>query len=95
MANGETTQHLRQQMQDWRHDIHRHPELAFEERRTADIVAGLLADWGIEVHREIGKTGVVGVLKRGESSRAIGLRARKYSMTGTNTMLNAIRPRWR
>lgn len=62
-------------MQDWRHDIHRHPELAFEENRTAGIVADLLTEWGIEVHREVGKTGVVGVLKKGNGSRAIGLRA--------------------
>ncbi len=74
-TNGELTQHLGQLMQDWRHDIHRHPELAFEENRTAGIVAGLLADWGIEVHRDIGATGVVGVLQKGSGSRAIGLRA--------------------
>ena len=73
--NAGHTQHLEQQMQDWRHDIHRHPELAFEENRTAGIVAGLLTEWGIEVHREVGKTGVVGVLKKGSGSRAIGLRA--------------------
>ena len=64
----------------WRHDIHRHPELAFEEQRTADFVAAKLADWGIEVHRGLAKTGVVGVLKGqggngGENGRAIGLRA--------------------
>jgi hippurate hydrolase len=62
-------------MQDWRHDIHRHPELAFEENRTARIVAELLAAWDIEVYRDIGKTGVVGVLKKGTGRRAIGLRA--------------------
>ena len=62
-------------MRAWRHDIHRHPELAFEETRTADKVAGLLQQFGIEVHRGIGNTGVVGVLRRGGSERAIGLRA--------------------
>ncbi len=62
-------------MQDWRHDIHRHPELAFEENRTAGIVAELLAEWGIEVHRDIGATGVVGLLQRGSGRRRIGLRA--------------------
>jgi len=69
------TEKHRQSMQDWRHDIHRHPELAFEERRTADKVSALLRDFGLEVHAAIGKTGVVGVLRRGESGRAIGLRA--------------------
>lgn len=58
-----------------RRDIHAHPELAFEEHRTADLVANRLAGWGIDVHRGLGKTGVVGTLKRGTSSRAIGLRA--------------------
>ena len=58
-----------------RRDIHAHPELGFEEHRTADLVAELLAAWGIEVHRGIGGTGVVGVLRNGNSQRAIGLRA--------------------
>lgn len=58
-----------------RHDIHAHPELKFEENRTADIVAAKLAEWGISVHRGLGKTGVVGTIKSGTSSRAIGLRA--------------------
>jgi amidohydrolase len=59
----------------WRRDIHAHPELGFEERRTADLVAGKLAEFGIEVHRGIGKTGVVGRLRVGNSPRTIGLRA--------------------
>ena len=46
-----------------RHDLHRHPELGLEEHRTAGIVAGLLESWGIEVHRGVGRTGVVGVLR--------------------------------
>ncbi len=62
-------------MQAWRHDIHRHPELAFEEQRTANKVAGLLTGFGLEVHRSVGHTGVVAVLKKGDSERAIGLRA--------------------
>ena len=66
---------LHETMQTWRHDIHRHPELAFEEQRTADKVADLLTEFGLEVHRAIGTTGVVGVLKKGSSKRAIGLRA--------------------
>ena len=58
-----------------RRDIHAHPELCFEEKRTADLVAAKLTEWGIEVHRGMGTTGVVGVLKSGTSDRAIGLRA--------------------
>ncbi|MBS3963182.1 MAG: amidohydrolase [Methylomonas sp.] len=58
-----------------RHDIHAHPELAFEEFRTADRVASELADLGIAVHRGLAGTGVVGVLQAGRSLRAIGLRA--------------------
>src|SRR5271154_5987231 len=46
-----------------RHDIHAHPELGFEEVRTSGLVAEKLISWGIEAHRGIGKTGVVGVLK--------------------------------
>ncbi|KAB7539459.1 amidohydrolase, partial [Verminephrobacter sp. Larva24] len=60
-----------------RQDIHRHPELAFEERRTAGIVAAYLRSLGIEVHTEVGRTGVVGVIpgKTNRSQRSIGLRA--------------------
>ena len=64
-----------QEMTHWRRDIHAHPELGFEETRTAEIVAGKLAGFGIEVHRGIGKTGVVGVLRAGTSERSVGLRA--------------------
>ena len=66
---------LQDTMRTWRHDIHRHPELAFEEQRTADKVAELLTGFGLEVHRDIGKTGVVGVLRRGDGDRTLGLRA--------------------
>ncbi|ANI16387.1 amidohydrolase [Pseudomonas citronellolis] len=58
-----------------RQDIHAHPELGFEERRTADLVADLLGQWGYEVHRGVGRTGVVGVLRNGDSPRRLGLRA--------------------
>jgi hippurate hydrolase len=58
-----------------RRDIHAHPELCFEENRTSDVVAKALTDWGIPVHRGLGKTGVVGIIKNGTSSRAVGLRA--------------------
>ncbi|CAN1565389.1 AbgB Metal-dependent amidase/aminoacylase/carboxypeptidase [Burkholderiaceae bacterium] len=58
-----------------RRDIHRHPELAFEEHRTSDLVAAKLESWGYTVHRGLGVTGVVGTLKRGTSTRSLGLRA--------------------
>ncbi|WP_458757539.1 M20 aminoacylase family protein [Afipia sp. TerB] len=59
-----------------RRDLHAHPEIGFEEHRTSGIVADYLQTWGIEVHRGIGSTGVVGVLKgNGSGSRRIGLRA--------------------
>ena len=58
-----------------RRDLHANPELGLEEHRTAEIVAAKLKEWGIEVHRGIGKTGVVGVLKRGAGGKSIGLRA--------------------
>ena len=59
----------------WRRDIHAHPELGFEESRTAAIVAEKLREFGCEVHAGIGRTGVVGVLRAGSGSRKIGLRA--------------------
>ncbi len=62
-------------LKDWRHDIHAHPELGFEEQRTSDFVAQKLAEFGVEVFRGIGKTGVVGRLRAGNSQRSIGLRA--------------------
>ncbi len=58
-----------------RRDIHAHPELGLEEHRTAELVAAKLEEWGIEVHRGVGRTGVVGVLRSGSGNRAIGLRA--------------------
>ena len=58
-----------------RRDLHAHPELCFAEERTASRVAGLLERWGIPVTRGIGRTGVVGVIRRGQGQRAIGLRA--------------------
>jgi hippurate hydrolase len=63
------------EMTAWRRDIHAHPETAFEETRTAQLVAEKLASFGIEVHRGLAKTGVVGTLRAGASARAIGLRA--------------------
>ena len=62
-------------MQEWRRDIHQHPELAFNENRTAEMVAQNLESFGAEVFTGIGKTGVVGKLTNGNSDNAIGLRA--------------------
>ena len=59
----------------WRRDIHAHPEIAFDEHRTAKIVAEKLESFGIEVETGIAGTGVVGTLKKGRGNRAIGLRA--------------------
>lgn len=58
-----------------RHDIHAHPELGMEEHRTSELVARKLEEWGIEVHRGVGGTGVVGVLRSGNGLTSVGLRA--------------------
>jgi len=72
-------EHIRsfhKELTDIRHDIHAHPELGFKEQRTSDLVAARLESWGIEVHRGLGGTGVVGVLKgNGTGGKRIGLRA--------------------
>jgi hippurate hydrolase len=74
-----------------RRDIHAHPELCFQEERTADVIAKALTDWGIPIHRGLGKTGVVGIVKNGTSSRAVGLRADidALPMTEHNTFAHA------
>ena len=74
-----------------RRDIHAHPELCFQENRTADVIAKALTDWGIPVHRGLGKTGVVGIVKNGSSDRAVGLRADidALPMTEHNTFAHA------
>jgi amidohydrolase len=59
----------------WRRDIHAHPEMGFQEHRTAAFVAAELKKFGIEVHEGVGRTGVVGVLRSGKSGRTVGLRA--------------------
>jgi hippurate hydrolase len=65
------------ELQALRRDLHSHPELAFTETRTSSLVAEKLESWGIEVHRGLAKTGVVGVIqgKRNTSEKAVGLRA--------------------
>ncbi len=77
-----------------RRDIHAHPELCFEEVRTADLVAARLTEWGIPIHRGLGTTGVVGIVHGrdgGKSARAIGLRADMDAlpMTEFNTFAHA------
>ena len=66
---------LHADMREWRRDIHAHPELGFKESRTAALVAERLEAVGVEVTRNVGRTGVVGTLRAGRSQRAIGLRA--------------------
>jgi hippurate hydrolase len=61
-------------MTEWRRDLHAHPETAFEEQRTSDFVAEKLASFGLEVHRGLAKTGVVGILRNGEGPM-VGFRA--------------------
>src|SRR5438046_967097 len=63
------------ELSEIRRDIHAHPELGFTEERTGDLVAQSLAEYGCEVHRGLATTGVVGTIRRGNSLRAIGLRA--------------------
>ncbi len=81
-------------MTAWRHDIHAHPELGYEENRTAALVADRLAGFGIAVHRGLAGTGVVGTLRgQGDGTRAIGLRADMDAlpMTEANTFDHASR----
>ena len=76
-----------------RRDLHAHPELCFEEHRTSDLIARTLEGWGIPVHRGLGKTGVVGIVRNGTSSRAVGLRADidALPMTEHNSFAHASR----
>src|SRR6201994_4639884 len=76
MPNIDRIQAFADELTAIRRDFHAHPEIGFEEVRTSGIVAEKLKQWGIEVHRGIGGTGVVGVLKgRGNGDKRIGLRA--------------------
>ncbi|MFA9217737.1 MAG: M20 aminoacylase family protein [Sphingomonadaceae bacterium] len=81
------------ELQQIRRDLHAHPELCYEERRTSDVVADKLSEWGIPVIRGMGLTGVVGILKHGNSGRAIGLRADMDAlpMQEVNTFAHASR----
>ncbi|TED75764.1 M20 aminoacylase family protein [Pseudomonas aeruginosa] len=64
-----------QQLVSWRHHLHKHPEVGFEEIQTSDYVAAALQEMGLEVHRGIGGTGLVASLTVGDSTKVIGLRA--------------------
>ncbi|HKR39932.1 MAG TPA: amidohydrolase, partial [Paraburkholderia sp.] len=66
---------IEEEMIALRHEIHAHPELGFEEFVTSDLVAQRLTEWGYEVHRGLGGTGVVGTLKVGDGKQRLGLRA--------------------
>jgi len=76
-----------------RRDLHAHPELCFAEVRTADLVAAKLTEWGIPIHRGLGTTGVVGIVRNGTSPRAVGLRADMDALpvTELNTFAHASR----
>ncbi|WP_332856368.1 M20 aminoacylase family protein [Duganella sp. S19_KUP01_CR8] len=81
------------EIQQIRRDLHAHPELCYEEKRTSDVVADKLSEWGIPVIRGLGLTGVVGIIKHGSSKRAIGLRADMDAlpMQEVNTFAHASR----
>ena len=69
------TQNLHNLLVDWRQDLHMNPQISFEEVYASNKVATLLKEFGLEVHQGIAKTGVVGVLKKGSSTKSIGIRA--------------------
>ncbi len=75
MSALETIKTYTEEMTAIRRDFHIHPELGLEEHRTAGIVAQKLESWGIEVHRGVGVTGVVGVIRKGSGGKRVGLRA--------------------
>ena len=69
------TSAIEKQLKEWRHDFHSCPELNFDVHETSEKVAKLLEEFGLEVHTGIGKTGVVGILKKGSRTKSIGIRA--------------------
>ena len=69
------TKSLHNQLVEWRQDLHMNPQIGFEEEFASNKVASLLKDFGLEIHKNIAKTGVVGVLKKGSSNKSIGIRA--------------------
>lgn len=89
-------------LRNLRRNLHAHPELGFGEERTSDIVASILGDAGLEVHRGLGKTGVVGTLSAGHGARTIDLRADMDALAipetaerpSPATPEKCMRPRW-
>ena len=69
------TKPLHNKLIEWRQDLHMNPQIGFEEEYASEKVASLLKDFGLEVHKGIAKTGVVGVLKKGSGNKGIGIRA--------------------
>ena len=69
------TSYFYEEMRGWRQDLHRIPELEFDLPKTSARVAELLESFGLEVHRNVGQSGVVGVLQRGNGTGSIGIRA--------------------
>ena len=69
------TKPLHNKLVEWRQDLHMNPQISFEEVYASEKVASLLKDFGLEVHKGIAKTGVVGVLKKGSGNKGIGIRA--------------------
>lgn len=88
----EVVQHT-PEMVELRRRLHAHPELCYEEVETSELIAERLQAWGIPVHRGLGRTGVVGVIKAGTSDRAVGLRADMDAlpMSEQNTFAHASR----
>ena len=68
---------MSKEMVEWRHHLHKNPELGFEEYKTAEYISNKLKEWGIEHYTKIAKTGIVAVIKgnKGDSNKSIGLRA--------------------
>ena len=69
------TNSLHNQLVEWRQDLHMNPQIGFEEEFASKKIASLLKDFGLEIHKNIARTGVVGVLKKGSSNKSIGIRA--------------------
>ena len=85
MSTLERARQMQADMRAIRRDLHAHPELAFAETRTAERVVTLLEAWGIETHRGLGVTGVVGVIRAGSGGRSIALRADMDALALTET----------
>ena len=75
-----------------RRDLHAHPELCFQEQRTSDLIAKQLTDWGIPIHRGLGTTGVVAILKNGTSDRAV-IRMRQMLVHAARNLAQGVEPR--